>query len=160
MYNGEPSTPRFDNDLITTTSPDEDNIIPDDKVKPSEPSVTPKPAVDLSDQERDVRKLIESRGFQFEEHVVTTADDYKLTLFRIVNPKISVPGRPVVMQHGLVGSAADWLVNQVGGHIDEILPNGVVGANLGFELAKRGFDVWLSNSRGNTYSPIPDGKLS
>lgn len=160
QYDGETTTSL--NELLVsnpTTEPDENNVIPDETIKPIEPIVTPRPPVDLSDQNRDVRELIKSRGFRFEEHTVTTADLYNLTLFRMVNPKISVPGRPVVLQHGLVGSAADFLVNQAGGHVDEILPNGVVGSNLGFELAKRGFDVWLSNSRGNTYSPIPDGEF-
>lgn len=164
-YNGPGPTTRMDDFLLPTATPklqpDDINNIPDEPiVKPTEPDVTPKPAVDLSDQDRDVPRLIKSRGFEVQTHTVTTVDNYNLTLFRIVNPRQSLPGRPVVLQHGLVGSAADWLVNQIGGHIDEILPNGVVGANLGFELAKRGFDVWLSNSRGNTYSPIPDGELN
>ena len=104
------------------------------------------------DQCRDTRQLIESRGFTCEEHDIVTKDGYILTAFRIVHPLMAAneTTRSVILQHGLLSSSRDWLINAPGGDASEQL--GDVGNNLGFELAKRGYDVWLTNSRGNKYS--------
>jgi len=96
---------------------------------------------------------------------VVTDDGYILALHRIINPLSSVSksqSKPILIQHGLLGSSTDFLINtpqsssydnEIDNEIDnDIDINAEVGNNLGFVLSNNGWDVFLSNSRGNTYS--------
>jgi lysosomal acid lipase/cholesteryl ester hydrolase len=92
-----------------------------------------------------VPELIQKYGYPFESHRVITKDKYILSLFRIPhgrNGKVEGderPRPPVLLVHGLLNSAGAWIMHE---------PDKA----LAYILADSGYDCWLLNCRGCTYS--------
>ena len=71
---------------------------------------------------------------------MTTADGYILTVHRIKSAKFTEPGAPVVFfQHGLLSCSTTWIIQY-----PDLAP--------AFVMVRNGYDVWLGNNRGTTYS--------
>ena len=91
------------------------------------------------------QKIINEAGYNFEEHKIRTEDGYILTAWRIpclineTSTEIYKKRKPIILQHGLIDSSYTWLL------LDK-------NHSLPFLLVDNGFDVWLTNTRGNAVS--------
>mmetsp|Transcript_20030 Transcript_20030/g.17706 ORF Transcript_20030/g.17706 Transcript_20030/m.17706 type:complete len:439 (+) Transcript_20030:12-1328(+) len=95
----------------------------------------------VDDAYKSDSEYYQSYGFRFEEHKIITEDGYILSAHRLPgkqSDKIKdLIGRPPVMlQHGLLDNSATFTI-------------GAFNRSLPYLLSEAGYDVWMTNTRGN-----------
>ncbi|XP_058817939.1 lipase 3-like [Topomyia yanbarensis] len=85
--------------------------------------------------DEQLKQTISKHGYPVELHKIVTDDGYILTVSRIPSP-----GKPpLLIAHGLFGCSVDSVIQG---------PN----KSLAFMAFESGFDVWMGNNRGTTFS--------
>jgi gastric triacylglycerol lipase len=87
------------------------------------------------------REIVVKARYPLESYRVKTDDGFMLRLYRMQakDSQISNGKKVALLQHGIFDSADNFVIN---GEQN----------SLAFVLANKGYDVWVSNSRGNKYS--------
>lgn len=79
------------------------------------------------------REMIERHGYPYEEHQIITEDGYILTMHHIPYGQYGPSDKryPILIQHGLESSSAEWVVTG---------PKNAIGKNV---MNKSSFKVYL-----------------